>query len=126
MKLSHQLIRGLWIAGGIASLIIGIIGIVLPLLPTTPLLLLAAFCFARGSDRLNNWLLEHPTLGPPIHDWRKYGAISASAKFWAVIVIVATPPLTWLFGAPLWAIGAQLVVLAGVCIFILTRPVPPE
>jgi len=108
------------------SLIIGIIGIVLPLLPTTPLLLLAAFCFARGSDRLNNWLLAHPTLGPPIHDWRRYGAISARAKFWAMIVIVATPPVSWLAGAPLWAIGAQLLVLSAVCVFILSRPAPPD
>jgi len=116
----------LWIAAGLASLVIGIIGIVLPLLPTTPLLLLAAFCFARGSDRLSAWLLDHPTFGPPISDWHSYGAISSKAKFLALVIIIATPPVTWLAGAPLWAIGAQSLVLVAVCIFILTRPTPPQ
>ena len=107
------------------SLVLGIIGIALPLLPTTPFLLLAAFCFARGSERLNHWLITHPRLGPPIASWQKHGAISAPAKKWALIVIAATPFVTWIIGAPLWALGAQLVVLICVATFIWTRPLPP-
>ncbi len=125
MTLTHRLIRGIWIIAGIGSLALGIIGIALPLLPTTPFLLLAAFCFTRGSDRLSNWLINHHRFGPPIADWQRYGAISAPAKKWALVVIVATPPVTYLAGAPLWAIGFQLLLLIGVCIFIMTRPLPP-
>ncbi len=126
MKLTHHFVRILWIMAGLASLATGIIGIVLPVLPTTPFLLLAAFCFARGSERMSNWLINHPRFGPPIADWQKYGAISSSAKKWALVVIAATPIVTWFAGAPLWAIGVQVVMLAGVTTFIVTRPLPPN
>ncbi len=108
------------------ALVLGVAGIVLPLLPTTPFLLLAAYCFTRGSERLNNWLISHPTFGPPIIDWRKYGAISVGAKKWALIVIAATPAITWLIGAPWWALALQILILFAVGIFILTRPRPPK
>ncbi len=116
----------MWIFGGLIALAVGVIGIILPLLPTTPFLLLAAYCFTRGSERLNNWLITHTILGPPIINWRRYGAISAKAKRWALIVIAATPPLTWLIGAPLWALVLQIAILITVSIFILTRPRPPQ
>lgn len=124
--MAHQFIRALWVFGGIVFLVLGIVGIALPLLPTTPFLLLAAFCFARGSDRMNRWLLTHKTFGPPIINWRDHGAISKKAKTWALAVIAATPVVTFLFGAPYWALGSQLVVLSCVSLFIYTRPFPPN
>ena len=60
------MMRWLWIGAGSVCLGIGVAGTVLPLVPTTPMLLLAAFCFARSSERLHDWLVNHPTLGPPI------------------------------------------------------------
>jgi hypothetical protein len=72
--------RPLWIALGAASLVTGLVGAVLPLLPTTPFLLLAAYSFARGSPSLHAWLIEHPRLGPVIEDWQRYGAIALRAK----------------------------------------------
>ena len=124
--MTDHLVRIFWAIGGLVSLVLGIIGIALPLLPTTPFLLLAAFCFTRGSERMNNWLLNHPTLGPPIVDWRDYGAISKKSKIWALVVIAATPMVTYFSGAPLWAIGVQSLVLVLVCLFIYSRPLPPE
>jgi len=118
------MLRVFWtIAGGFA-LAIGVAGIVLPLVPTTPLLLLAAFCFARSSPRLEMWLVEHPRLGPPIRDWRAEGAISRRGKFWAVVAIAATFGLSVWLGLPSHVLIIQAVVLSTVSLFLLTRPDP--
>lgn len=124
--MTRQVIRLLWLACGLLSLGVGIIGIVLPLLPTTVFLLLAAFCFARGSQRLHDWLVHHPRLGPPIRDWQRHGAISKRAKRMAMLAIVAVFVASILFGAPIHVIVVQLVVLSAVSVFILTRPNPPD
>ena len=76
-------------AGGFLAVGLGAVGIVLPLLPTTPFLLLAAFCFARSSERLHDWLINHPTFGPPILDWRDRGAIGRKAKILATASVGA-------------------------------------
>jgi len=60
---------------------LGAIGIVLPLLPTTPFILLAAFCFARSSKRCHGWLVNHKVFGPIITNWTEYGAIGEALKF---------------------------------------------
>ena len=122
----HQLIRIFWFIGGFLSLAAGIVGIVLPLLPTTPFLLLAAYCFACGSQRLHDWLVNHPRLGPPIRNWQAHGAISCRAKQMAMVAMVAVVALSYLFGAPTRIIVIQLVVLSAVSVFILTRPLPPD
>src|SRR5690606_32626271 len=83
-------VRIVWVGVGLLATACGIAGIVLPLVPTTPFLLLAAFAFARSSPRLHAWLVEHPRLGPPIADWRDHGAISRRAKIAAAVVMLAT------------------------------------
>jgi uncharacterized membrane protein YbaN (DUF454 family) len=119
-------IKVLWLLAGLASVAIGAIGLVLPLLPTTPFLLVAAFAFARSSTRLNRWLREHRSFGPLIENWHRDGSIDRKVKRTAIIVILITPVITWLFGVPLWLIACQLAVLSAAAIFILTRPLPPE
>ena len=90
--------RYLWAALGILCLILGMVGVVLPLLPTVPFLILAAFLFARSSDRLHNWLLSHPRLGPPIEDWQSRGAINPSAKRLATVSIIAVFGMSLVLG----------------------------
>lgn len=119
-------LRLIWIACGAVCLLTGIVGIAVPLLPTTPLLLLAAFCFARGSDRLHQWLLAHPRLGPPIRNWQRHGAISRSGKRLAFIAMAAVVAIAVVAGAPLYALGLQVAVLCAVAVFIATRPLPPK
>ena len=58
--------RVIWLIAGSISLGLGLLGVFLPLLPTVPFVLLAAFCFARSSERLHDWMLEHPKFGPAI------------------------------------------------------------
>lgn len=118
--------RFIWLLAGLVAVAIGAVGVVLPLLPTTPFLLVAAFAFARSSERLNRWLQEHRTFGPLIKNWHRDGSIDRKAKRTAIIVILATPLITWLLDAPLWIVACQIVVLAASATFILTRPSPTE
>ena len=68
--------RIIWIGAGMLALVVGIIGAFLPVLPTTPLVLLAAFFFGKGSPRLHSWLAGHSLFGPIIQDWETHGAIA--------------------------------------------------
>ena len=115
-----------WRIAGFIALLLGLIGIPLPLLPTTPFLILAAFCFSRGSKRIHDWLVNHPKLGPPIQDWRKHGAISNKGKGMAIIAMALAFGAAVLFGAPKNALIAQIIVLICVGFFLLSRPSPPE
>jgi uncharacterized membrane protein YbaN (DUF454 family) len=73
---------------GCASVGLAFLGLFLPLLPTTPFLLLAAFCFSRGSARLHAWLLGHPTMGPIIRDWNERRVIQPRVKVIGAITVV--------------------------------------
>ncbi len=104
---------------------VGIVGIFLPVLPTTPFMILAAALFARSSPRFEQWLLDHPRYGKPLLDWRRQGAISRPAKITSVslmavsygIVLFAGPPMVWLK----LTIGVVLLACAA---FVLSRPQP--
>jgi uncharacterized protein len=95
--------RLLYLSLGFASVALGAAGVVLPLLPTVPFMLLAAFFFARSSPRLEAWIVEHPRFGPHVKAWRERGAISPAGKraaffafaFSAVLGLVLLP-FPWL------------------------------
>jgi uncharacterized membrane protein YbaN (DUF454 family) len=72
--------RLLWLAAGMLALATGVVGIFLPLLPTTPFVLLAAFCFSRASTRCERWLVEHRRFGPMVRNWRASRAVPLRAK----------------------------------------------
>ena len=112
----------LWTLAGLASLGVGIVGIVLPLLPTTPLVLLSAFCFGKGSPRLRAWIHDHAHFGPMIADWRERGAITRRAKVAAITAMVATLAISMALGLAPVLIAIQALCLAGAGTFILTRP----
>lgn len=95
---------------------------ILPLVPTVPFMLLAAFCFARSSQKLHDWLLAHPVFGPAIVDWRRNGAISRRGKSIATVSICALPVVTWALDFPTPVLIVQCLALIGVLGFILTRP----
>ena len=115
-----------WLVVGLVALALGAIGIAVPLLPTTPLILLAAFCFARSSNRLHEWLVTHDIFGPLIENWRRYGAISQRAKIISVVSMAAVLAISLALAVPTGVIIVQLVVLGAAALFILTRPLPPQ
>ena len=114
-----------WLALAIGAIGCGIAGIVLPLVPTTPLLLVAAYAFARSSPTLHDWLVTHPRFGPVIADWRMHGAIERRTKFLAVTVMFLMPPGSWIAGLGISLLLLQASVLAAAAVFILTRPDAP-
>ncbi|MWD27087.1 DUF454 family protein [Aquicoccus sp. SCR17] len=114
--------RLLWLTFGLIALGLGLIGVVLPLVPTVPFLLLAAFCFARSSERLHNWLLSHRTFGPMIEDWQRSGAIRPSAKKAATVSVAAVFLVSVVLQLPAHVLAIQAVTLGCVMIFIWTRP----
>lgn len=118
--------RAIWVLVGLIALALGAVGVFLPLLPTTPFILVAAFAFANSSERLHNWLVEHNVFGPLIANWRRYGAISRSAKVAGVLSMVAVVALSIVLQFPTSIIVVQAIVLSAAALFILTRPMPPR
>lgn len=117
--------RVLWLAAGLLALAAGIAGIVLPLVPTTVFLLVAAFAFARSSPRLHGWLLAHPRLGRPLRDWQAHRCIRPRAKALAVVAMTATILGSWLAGLGVGLLAAQAAILTVVAAFLLSRPSRP-
>ncbi|MBT8168420.1 YbaN family protein [Falsiruegeria litorea] len=112
----------LWTLLGLMCVGLALIGVVLPLLPTVPFLLLAAFFFAKSSERLHTWLVTHRLFGPMILDWQNSGAIRPKAKTAATISIAAVFLFSVIMGVPSHVIAIQFIVLGGVLTFIWTRP----
>lgn len=114
----------MWVILGWLCVGLGVIGIALPLLPTTPFLLLAALCFSKGSEKIYQWLVSHPTLGPPIRDWQDKRSISRRSKVVASITMLVLLVITPLVGAPLWAAAVQALALIAVATFLWRQPEP--
>lgn len=90
------------------------IGIVLPIMPTVPFLLLAAFCFSRSNPEWEQRILDHPRYGPPLLQWRARRAISRKAKISAVLAMSAGAMVTWFtVGWPWVLISIAVLVVAG-------------
>ncbi|MEW6517620.1 MAG: YbaN family protein [candidate division FCPU426 bacterium] len=120
-----NLVRWVYLLAGWICLLLGFIGIWVPLLPTTPFVLLAAFCFSRGSVRLHRWLRETRLFGPVIRDWEACRGIRTSAKIKATIMIVAVFTVTLLVTAiPLPAKGLLVLLAVSLLAYLWTRPVP--
>lgn len=119
-------IRGLYFAAGVAALVAGLMGIVLPVLPTTPFVLLAAACFARSSDRFYNALLNHRLTGPVIADWRTHGAMRRKTKHWAAFMMVLSFGTSILIMHSFWHRIMLLAMATILGVFIWRVPVRPD
>jgi uncharacterized membrane protein YbaN (DUF454 family) len=122
-KTSHPWIRPLWVCAGALSLSIGFIGVFLPLLPTTPLVILAAFCFSKGSIRLHQWILAQKGLGPLIREWETHGVIPLKAKCLATFMILVMVGYALMFKIEGILIrGVVIFTILCTLVFIWTRP----
>ncbi len=112
--------RILFLFIGILSLVLGVIGIFLPVLPTTPFLLLSATLFLRSSQKLYDWLLSHPYLGEYIRNFKEHKAIPLRVKVVSVSLVWITLLYCALFVAREWWMSAMFIAIAlGVSIHIL-------
>lgn len=102
---------------------LGVIGLVLPLMPGAVFLIIAAWCFARSSPRFEAWLLNHPTLGKPLRDWRSRGAIPRSAKAFACAGMAMGFSVFWYSFDPSMPLAAVVAVLFLACAaYVISRP----
>lgn len=114
--------RPLFFAAGWAFTGLGVVGLILPLMPGTVFLIVAAWCFSRSSPRFEAWLLGHPRLGPHVRRWRETGAISRRAKYLACGSMVLSFTVMATTDAPpiaLWAAGASLIAAGS---YVASRP----
>lgn len=114
---ASPVVRWLLLVVGTVFVALGLIGLFLPVLPTTPFMLLAAACYARASKRFYDWLLSNRTFGPMIHEWRKHRSIPYRTKLAAIGLMLATLAISIVFFVePAWlkavlaAMGLALAV----------------
>ncbi|MEP9377983.1 YbaN family protein [Aquabacter sp. CN5-332] len=109
-------------ATGCLFLILGAIGMVVPMLPGTVFLILAAWCFARTSPRFEAWLVNHRYLGPSVRRWQETGAIPLPVKLLALTSFVGTWTGSWYVGAPSYVLIPLAILFVVLAAFMVTRP----
>lgn len=115
--------RWLLIVAGALSLVLAVIGMLLPLLPTVPFLLLTAACWSRASPRWHRWLLSRPTLGPAIERWERERTVPRRTKLTALALIVLSMSVSiWLVHDHAWLPWALAGVAVLVILLILRLP----
>ena len=109
---------------GTFFVVIGIVGIFLPILPTTPFMLLAAGCYAKSSSRFYNWIMNNKIFGPIIREWRQYRSIPRKAKYIAMALLVLSFGTSIVFFVPIFFVQILLTVMCiGMLIFMWRIPV---
>ena len=117
------LIRLTYLISGLLALIAGFVGVWLPLIPTTPFLILASFCFARGSPRMHYWLHTRPYIGTALVDWEEYGVIRPRAKLLASVMLgVGIVSATLTSGVSVYIRAVFAFIMGCIVLFIVTRP----
>ncbi len=122
-----RLTSTVWTACGHTAFALGMIGVVLPIMPTAPFLILAAYCYSKGSPRFETWLLNHALFGPMILDWRDQGAIHPRAKLLSTVVLsTSMAMIVFVFSFTMWVKCALIAIMLCALTFILTRPAPKK
>lgn len=120
---NNNILRWVLICCGCFSVVAGVVGIFLPLLPTVPFLLLAAACFARSSERFHTWLVQHNQLGPMIRDYLNGGGIPLRAKRIALgMVWLSFPTSAFLFVQVVWLKVVLMVAAVGISLYLISLP----
>jgi len=118
--------RVVWFSVGITALALGAIGVVLPILPTTPFVIFAAFSFGKSSPKLQRWLENSHTFGPIIMDWRANGAIAPRYKAIAVAMMSAALGMSIAIGVSRLVLVVQCVCMTVAATYVLSRPSRPR
>ncbi|WP_038013957.1 YbaN family protein [Terasakiella pusilla] len=122
--MNRQLVRYIYLAIGGIFTTLGFIGAFLPVLPTTPFLLVAVWAFSKSSPRLKVWLHTHPRFGHHIESWFNEGAISKKAKIASVSLMGVSLGFSVLLSDNIYVPIALSVLMVAIATFILTRPTP--
>ncbi|PHV24855.1 hypothetical protein CSQ93_27200 [Janthinobacterium sp. BJB426] len=120
-----RLRRWAWTGAGMLMVALGVIGAMLPVMPTTIFLILALACFSRASPRLEHWLLHHPRFGAPLRQWREHRAVSRRGKVLACVGMAIGFVAMCLGHPPWWVIALVATMEIAVIIYLLRRPEGP-
>lgn len=101
---------------------LGMVGVILPLLPTTPFLIVAVWAAGKSSPRLELWLLEHPQFGPLLKGWRDRGAIPLFAKYLAGLMLTSSWLVLWLLNMKTGVLIFLAVFFSALMTYIISRP----
>jgi len=119
---AHPGVRYLLLSAGWTSIVLGVAGIFLPILPTTPFILLAAWCFARSSKRFHDWLLNHRRLGPIVHAWQNGQGLPRRVRNRVILLLWFSLLSTCLLVGKLWLVPVLVVVGAGTTTYLIRQP----
>jgi uncharacterized membrane protein YbaN (DUF454 family) len=119
--LLHRPRRIVYVALGCVFVGLGVIGAVLPVMPTTPFLLVASYFFARSSPRLNNWLLRSPLFGPLLRDWDQHRGVRRPVKVVALAIMLTAVAATVIWGNLNWPIVLLLLFLATIGLVVVLK-----
>jgi len=118
--------KNLWFkALGLLLVALGIIGIVLPVMPTTIFFILALTCFTRSSPELEKWLLNHPRYGATLQQWQAHKVVPVKAKCYAAIGMLIGFIFLLYSAAPIWVIYLVAAIEISVMIYLILRPSSP-
>ncbi|HET8817589.1 MAG TPA: YbaN family protein [Pseudidiomarina sp.] len=112
----------LWRSIAVIAVMLGVIGVLLPIMPTVPFLLVAAWAGGKGWPIIEQKLLVHPTYGPQIIEWRRYGVVRRKPKVIAIVMMSGSAIMLSLSIAPLWVKLSVIGIMATVAVWLLTRP----
>lgn len=121
----REIRKSVYLAIGWVSLLLGLVGLALPVMPTVPFVLVAFWAFSQSSPRLSRRLLANPHFGPTLRNWLRYNAIPRRVKLLTTLMMAGGCVMSWSLGVPPWALAAQVAICAAVAAYILTRPDPP-
>ena len=122
-KPSNTTRQKIWLVAGWLSLALGVAGVLLPVVPASPLLGVAAVAFSRSSQRWHDWLVNRSWFGPAIRDWEKNGTVPKSAKWLATGSVISILVAMTVFLSVHWAFKVGIAVLAlATLVYIWTRP----
>lgn len=118
-------VRYLLLAFAVVCVVIGVVALFIPGLPTTVFILIAGWAAARSSPRFHDWLINHRHFGPMIRDWRAHGAVSRRAKITATVMMSCSAVIFFYLSPRRWVAELLTVLMALVLMWLWLRPEPP-
>ncbi|ACE86301.1 YbaN family protein [Cellvibrio japonicus] len=118
--------RWVWRCLALVAVALGLIGVIVPGMPTTVFMLMGAAAASRGWPALHDWLLSHPRFGPPIQHWRNYGAVPRKAKWMALITMLLSMWMICSSATALWVKWSLPSLMSAILLWLWTRPECPR
>lgn len=130
MRFKIQLPKPIWITFGVIFVVVGIIGIILPLMPGLVFFILASFCFTKGSPKLLRMLLSHPQIGPQIMDWKRGKGMRLSTKILAIAMVTLSLTISIFYVIQVeyvkWVVLFSMLAIDGYILSVKTKKANPQ